>query len=121
VALCERIIQQDLRDFRARLALARYLRAEGKHEEAYGLLLRALETNPQVLLVHLEIWNTLRAMGALAASFERYVATAEQAIFYVDPHVCTACRYRANDMLWRCPHCHEWSTFVEERLASVGR
>jgi predicted ATP-dependent serine protease len=20
-------------------------------------------------------------------------------------------------MLWRCPHCHEWDTFVEERLS----
>jgi lipopolysaccharide assembly protein B len=120
-ALCEKIIQQDLRDWRARLALARHLRAEGKHEEAYGLLLRAVEANPQVLLVHLETWNTLRAMGVIREPLERYITTAERAIFYVDPHVCTVCRYRANDMLWRCPHCHEWHTFVEERLATVGR
>ena len=121
VALCERIIQQDLRDWRGRLALARYLRAEGKASEAYGLLLRAIEANPQVLLVHLEAWNTLRALGTLEPRLERYVETAERAIFYIDPHVCTACRYRANDLLWRCPHCHEWNTFVEERVASVGR
>ena len=42
--------------------------------------------------------------------------TAEGAVFYRDPHICTACRYRADDMLWRCPHCHEWNTFVEERV-----
>ena len=42
--------------------------------------------------------------------------TAEGSVFYRDPHICTACRYRADDMLWRCPHCHEWNTFVEERL-----
>jgi lipopolysaccharide biosynthesis regulator YciM len=119
--LCEQIIEQDLRDWRARLALARQLRAEGKYEEAYGLLLRAIEANPQALLVHLEAWNTLRAMGVVAAIVERYIRTAERAIFYVDPHICTACRYRANDMLWRCPHCHEWHTFVEERLATAGR
>jgi len=120
-ALCDRIIQQDLRDWRARLALARQLRKEGKHEEAYGLLLRAIEANPQALLVHLEAWHTLRAMGQIRGPLDRYVDTAERAIFYVDPHVCTACRYRANDLLWRCPHCHEWNTFVEERLAAVGR
>jgi lipopolysaccharide biosynthesis regulator YciM len=120
-ALCERIIQQDLRDWRARLALARYIRKEGKHEEAYGLLLRAIEANPQVLLVHLEAWHTLRAMGLVKGPLDRYVDTAERAIFYVDPHVCTVCRYRANDLPWRCPHCHEWNTFVEERLATVGR
>jgi lipopolysaccharide biosynthesis regulator YciM len=38
-------------------------------------------------------------------------------VFYPDPHVCTACHYRAQEMLWRCPHCHEWGSFVEERLA----
>jgi lipopolysaccharide biosynthesis regulator YciM len=121
IALCERLIAQDLRDWRARVALARRLRSDGKHEEALGLLLRALEANPQVLLVHLETWTTLRAMASLPPAVGRYMSTAESAIFYVDPHVCTSCRYRANDLLWRCPHCHEWNTFVEERLASAGR
>ena len=63
VVLCETIIRQDPRDWRARLALGRHLRAEGRHEEAYGLLLRAVEQNPQALLVHLEMWRTLRALG----------------------------------------------------------
>lgn len=121
VAFCERLIERDLRDWRARVALARRLRSDGRNDEAYGLLLRALDANPQILLLHLEAWTTLRAMGAASPLVERYMATAEHAIFYVDPHICTSCRYRADDMLWRCPHCHEWHTFVEERLASTGR
>jgi len=120
-ALCERILQQDPRDWRARVALARHLRAEGKHSDALGLLLRALENNPQTLLTHLEAWRTLLAMGVRQPDVERYVATAEDAVFYADPHVCTVCRYRSDDMLWRCPHCHEWNTFVEERLGPAGR
>jgi lipopolysaccharide biosynthesis regulator YciM len=115
-SLCERIIGQDPRDWRARLNLARHLGAEGRHEEAHGLLLRALETNPHVMLVHLEMWRTLRALGLPVPSALAYVDTAEGSVFYRDPHICTACRYRADDMLWRCPHCHEWNTFVEERL-----
>ena len=91
-------------------------RGEGRHEEAYGLLLRAAEQNPQALLVHLEMWRTLRALGLKSEALDRYFATAEESVFYRDPHVCTSCRYRADDMLWRCPHCHEWSTFVEERV-----
>ena len=121
VDLCEGIIQQDPRDWRARLALARRLREEGKHEDALGLLLRALEANPQALVTHLEAWRTLLAMGVRHPELERYVATAEDAVFYADPHVCTVCRYRSDDMLWRCPHCHEWNTFVEERLGPSGR
>jgi lipopolysaccharide biosynthesis regulator YciM len=114
-ALCERIIGQDPLEWRAHLALARHLRAQGKLEEALGLLLRAVEANPQVLIVHLEAWRTLRARG-LNPEAARYVSVAEASVFYADPHICTACRYRADDMLWRCPHCHDWNTFVEERL-----
>jgi lipopolysaccharide biosynthesis regulator YciM len=115
--LCERLIRERPLDWRARAALARHLRAEGRSDEALGLLMRAVEANPQVLLVHLEVWRTLRAMSALGSATERYIATAEEAVFYRDPHICTTCRYRADDMLWRCPHCHEWDTLVEERLS----
>ena len=120
VDLCERTIRQDPREWRARLALARHLGREGRHEEAFGLLLRAVEANPQVLLPHLDMWRTLRAMGLDGEVVDRYIAIAEESAFYRDPHVCTACRYRADDMLWRCPHCHEWNTFVEERLGPTA-
>ena len=120
VALCERLIENDSRDWRARVALAGHLRAENRPGEALGLLLRALEANPHVLLVHLEVWRTLRALGELGPDEQRYVTTVEESALYVDPHICTACRYRADDMLWRCPHCHEWNTFVEERVGPAA-
>jgi lipopolysaccharide biosynthesis regulator YciM len=62
----------------------------------------------------------LRVLGALGPDEQRYVATVEESALYVDPHICTACRYRADDMLWRCPHCHEWNTFVEERVSPAA-
>jgi lipopolysaccharide assembly protein B len=120
VELCERLIEQAPRDWRARLALARHLRGDGRPGEALGLLLRALEANPHVLLVHLEVWRTLRELGQLGPDEQRYVTTVEESALYVDPHICTACRYRADDMLWRCPHCHEWNTLVEERVGPAA-
>jgi lipopolysaccharide biosynthesis regulator YciM len=116
-ALCDRLIRERPHEWRARLALARHLRSAGRFEEALGLLLRAVEANPQVLVVHLEAWRALRAMSPPGPAAERYIATAEEAVFYRDPHLCTTCRYRADDVLWRCPHCHEWDTFVEERVS----
>ena len=35
----------------------------------------------------------------------------------LDPHICVRCRYRSTELLWQCPNCHEWNTFVEERIA----
>lgn len=120
-ALCERLIEQDPKDWRARLALGRSLEREGKHEEAYGLILRAIEANPQVFALHMEMWKILRDLGTAANAVSNYVSTTEESLFYRDPHVCTSCHYRADDMLWRCPHCHEWNTFIEERLGPAGR
>ena len=48
---------------------------------------------------------------------ERYVDLTRDAIFYLDPHICVRCRYRSTELLWQCPHCHEWNTFIEERIA----
>jgi DNA repair protein RadA/Sms len=33
--------------------------------------------------------------------------------------VCIRCHYRSTELLWQCPHCHEWNTFVEERIAAA--
>ena len=116
VEMCERVIRQDSRDWRARLELSRHLRAASRPDEAMGVLLRAVETNPQGLALHLELLRTLRAERELGKAVVGYLETAERSVFYVDPHLCVACRYRAEGMLWRCPHCHEWDTFIEERL-----
>ena len=54
----------------------------------------------QFMLVHLEMWRTLRALGLPTPAALAYVDTAEGSVFYRDPHICTACRYRADDMTW---------------------
>jgi len=51
------------------------------------------------------------------ALVRRYMALTSEAVFYLDPHICTRCRYRSTELLWQCPQCHEWNTFVEERLS----
>jgi lipopolysaccharide assembly protein B len=116
-ALCERLIQQDPHDWRARLALARALRSDGRPREAIGLLTRALEVNPHALVVHLEMLRALHDLGLGGPLLTQYVALAETTLIYADPHVCSVCHYRAGEILWRCPHCHEWGTMVEERVA----
>ena len=115
--LCERLIQQDPNDWRARLALARALRSDGRAREAIGLLTRALEVHPHALAVHLEMLRALHDLGLGGPLLTQYLALAESTLIYADPHVCSVCHYRAGEILWRCPHCHEWGTMVEERVA----
>ena len=117
VALCQRLIARTPQEWRARLALARHLSAAGQHREALDVLLDALRHNPHALAVHQEIWLTLSALSLDPALVRKYVTLAREAVFYLDPHVCVRCRYRSTELLWQCPQCHEWDTFVEERIA----
>ena len=57
--------------------------------------------------------------GPVPGKRDPRLAVSREAVYYRDPHICLRCRYRSNELLWQCPHCHEWNTFVEERLAAA--
>jgi lipopolysaccharide assembly protein B len=116
-ALCRQLIASNPQDWRARLALARHLNSHGSATEALELLFDALVINPHALALHQTIWQTLSDLKLPPALVDRYVDLTRDSIFYLDPHICVRCRYRSTELLWQCPHCHEWNTFVEERIA----
>ena len=87
------------------------------HKTALELLFEALVNHPHALALHQAIWQTLSQMKLPPALVGRYVDLTRDAVFYLDPHVCLKCRYRSTELLWQCPHCHEWNTFVEDRIA----
>ena len=114
---CRQLIAANPLDWRARLVLGRHLAARGELTAAFDLLLGALAHNPHGLMVHQAIWGVLLQVGLSRALVQRYVEAAREAVFFLDPHVCVKCHYRSTELLWQCPHCHEWNTFVEERIA----
>jgi lipopolysaccharide biosynthesis regulator YciM len=115
--LCRRLIEDNPQDWRARLALSRHLAAAGQARDALELLFAALVQNPHALSIHQAIWRALAQLHHPEALVDRYSELTEHAVFYLDPHVCMRCRYRSTELLWQCPHCHDWNTFVEERIA----
>jgi lipopolysaccharide biosynthesis regulator YciM len=117
VELCRGLIDRDPQGWRARVALSRHRAAAGQHRAAFDQLLEALPHHPHGLAIHQEIWELLHALAFDPALIRRYVELTREAVFYLDPHICRRCRYRSTEPLWQCPQCHEWNTFVEERLA----
>jgi lipopolysaccharide assembly protein B len=115
--LCRRLIDENPQDWRARLALARHLAEIGRPHDALDLLFAALVQNPHALSIHQAIWRTLGQLRHEPSLVYRYSELTRHAVFYLDPHVCMRCRYRSTELLWQCPHCHDWNTFVEERIA----
>ena len=79
----------------------------------------ALVQNPHALSIHQAIWRALAQLRHPASLVDRYSELTQHAVFYLDPHVCMRCRYRSTELLWQCPHCHDWNTFVEERIATA--
>jgi lipopolysaccharide biosynthesis regulator YciM len=116
-ALCRRLIDANPQDWRARLALARHLSANDAAPDALEILFEALVHNPHALALHQAIWHTLSTLHLPQALVTRYVDLTRDAVFYLDPHICIRCRYRSTELLWQCPQCHEWNTFIEERIA----
>jgi lipopolysaccharide biosynthesis regulator YciM len=115
--LCRKLIDDNPQDWRARLALSRHLTASGQAHESLELLFAALVQNPHALGIHQAIWRALAQLRHPPLLAERYGELTQHAVFYLDPHVCMRCRYRSTELLWQCPHCHDWNTFVEERIA----
>ena len=115
--VCKRLIDENPQDWRARLALSRHLAASGRAHDALDLQFAALVQNPHALSIHQAIWRALGQLHHPASLVDRYSELTRHAVFYLDPHVCMRCRYRSTELLWQCPHCHDWNTFVEERIA----
>ncbi|GAF83019.1 unnamed protein product, partial [marine sediment metagenome] len=119
--LFKSVIDADDNDWRAHLALARDLKERGESDDAFNLLMEAVRTNPHALAVHVEVWRSLVSMDERTDRVQTYLDEVERSAFFLDPYICMKCNYRANGILWRCPHCQEWNTFIEERVETVDR
>ena len=115
-ALCHRLVDANPQDWRARLALGRHLATLRQPSEALDVLFDSLVHNPHALSIHQAVWQALVALGFDEERVQRYMELTREAVFYLDPHVCMRCRYRSTELLWQCPQCHEWNTFIEERI-----
>jgi len=117
VRACEALIRDNPQDWRAHRALAHQLAGSGEVRRSLELLFEALAQSPHALTIHQAIWHSLSELGLPDDQIRRYVDLTQESVFYLDPHICTRCRYRSTELLWHCPHCHEWNTFVEEWIS----
>ena len=115
-SLLVRLAGENQKDWRVRITLAEYERERGRAEEAYRWLLEASRIHPHSLTVHQSFWRLLLEEGLPREKVEKYVNNTREMVFFIDPYICLKCHYKTTDLLWRCPHCHAWNSFVEEKV-----
>lgn len=94
------------------MTLANIHRKKGNLEDALRMVQTALEFDPgsrrvkQALAkLYYEKGDTEQSLKAMVEAFNGFSSDDDQ-------YVCSNCCYTANDVLWRCPKCGEWETFI---------
>jgi lipopolysaccharide assembly protein B len=116
--LCRRIAGRDTGNWRARVLLARVERERGQDDAASKDLLDAARAFPHSLTVPHELLRMTTARGLDRRVLQGYLDLVREVNEFADPFICSTCRYRSLEYLWRCPQCFEWDTFAEERPRS---
>jgi lipopolysaccharide biosynthesis regulator YciM len=115
-AICHRLAAADPADWRSRLYLAEEAARRGDEEASARWGLEALQAGPRSLAAHRAYWKAAAPSAGLPPRALRdFLRATSGPGAGDDPHWCGQCRYRASELLWRCPQCHAWATFAEDR------
>lgn len=112
VDLYNDVLDRNPRDVRTIMTLANIHRKKGNLDDALRLCQMALEFDPgsrrikQALArLYYEKGDVERSLQAMVEAFNGFSSDEE---FYY----CNNCGYRSSEVLWRCPRCKAWETFV---------
>ncbi len=114
VDIYEEVLSRRPGDVPTLLAMADFHRKKGDLEEAERSVSRILEDDPEdrlagiyLGLIQAEQGDTDRAVSALADFVEKERRSRELL-------VCSRCEHETDELLWRCPRCGGWRTFLQD-------
>jgi lipopolysaccharide biosynthesis regulator YciM len=112
VDLYNDVLERNPGDVRTLMTLANIHRKKGNLDDALRLVQTALEFNPEsrrakqaLARLFYEKGDTERSLRAMVEAFNGFSSDEER-------YTCSNCGYESNEVLWRCPRCKEWETFI---------
>lgn len=112
VDLYNAVLDRNAGDVRTLMTLANIHRKKGNLDDALRLCRTALEFDPasrrvkQALArLYYEKGDTEQSLKAMVEAFNGFSSDE-------DHWVCSNCHYKSNEVLWRCPRCKNWETFI---------
>jgi lipopolysaccharide biosynthesis regulator YciM len=112
VDLYSNVLERTPGDVRTLMTLANIHRKKGNLDDALRLCQTALEfdrdsrrVKQALARLYYEKGDTEQSLRAMVEAFNGFSSDDEQ-------YICSNCCYKSNDVLWRCPRCSEWETFI---------
>jgi lipopolysaccharide biosynthesis regulator YciM len=112
VDLYNGVLDRNPGDVRTLMTLANIQRKKGDLDDALRYVQTALEFDPEstrakqaLARLYYEKGDTERSLRAMVEAFNGFSSDEER-------YVCSNCGHESNEVLWRCPNCREWETFI---------
>jgi lipopolysaccharide biosynthesis regulator YciM len=112
VDLYNDVLERNPSDVTTMMTLANIHRKKGNIEEALRLCKAALEADPGSRKVKQALARLYYEKGDIEASLKAMVEAFNGFSSDDEHYVCRDCDYKSNEVLWRCPRCRHWETFV---------
>ncbi|MFZ1948405.1 MAG: tetratricopeptide repeat protein [bacterium] len=112
VDLYNDVLERNPSDVTTIMTLANIHRKKGNIEEALRLCKAALEVDPGSRKVKQALARLYYEKGDVEASLKAMVEAFNGFSSDEEHYVCRNCDYKSNEVLWRCPRCRHWETFV---------
>ncbi len=112
VAVYEAVLRESPKNVRTLVELACLHQKKGNLREAVRTLREALEYDSSSTLARQHLIGFLHEMGENEQAMEEMKKLLEVISPRTEDFVCSECSYRSPDVLWRCPKCQSWDTFL---------
>lgn len=113
---CLGLIAKNEEDWRTRLELGKYYAENREINKAFDIFLEAMNLVPHVLLIHQEVWKLLMKYHEKRELLLEYAKTTDRILIFNAPFVCVKCKYKSSEILWKCPSCYSFNSFIEARI-----
>ncbi|MCK4547130.1 MAG: tetratricopeptide repeat protein [Candidatus Eisenbacteria sp.] len=110
----DEVLKEHPNDVTTLLSVAQFHRKKGDLDEAEEAISRILENDPEEPLARLYMGLIRAEQGRNAEASDLLGVLLEDEMEAAEMFVCARCGHEAAEILWRCPDCGGWETFIQE-------
>lgn len=112
-AVYEAVLRESPKNVRTLVELACLHQKKGDLKEATRVVREALSYDPASALARQHLIAFLYEAGETDEAIEEIKKLLELIGPRTEDYTCSRCGYRSPDVLWRCPKCQSWDTFLQ--------